>query len=366
MNDTFLHGMIKDVLIRMFEEYQGNIPPVAIYPFGKDGLFVKQVLNQQFGITEKYLVDNNLCKYNPNIISGRELMAIDEDTIIIVSIILPHVNSAICNELTNAHNPHLKVVNISDPIILPIKDHTAYYQELADILRVKAVKGYDYVRIGRLNDGGYAMINDFRENMSAYSFGISDDMSWDIHLHDISGMRVHMYDHTIPCAPTFHHGCDFYRIGLGVADDREHDLLSLLSVLKENGDMDNRNGLIMKMDIEGAEWRVLEGMPETVLQLFRQMVFEFHGMIKQDNDEDDIRLRVLRKLNTTHQVVWVHGNNCTGAVGNQEMTMPFSIEVLYLNRMHYSFEDNGVHLPLTIDMPNLPGRRDFNLSYLAQ
>lgn len=136
---------------------------------------------------------------------------------------------------------------------------------------------------------------------------------------------------------------------------------------KKNGDLGGQNNLIMKMDIEGAEWSVLESVPESLFQYFRQMVFEFHDLIKHDdNVEDDIRLKVFQKLNKTHQIVWVHGNNCTGAVGNQEMTIPASIEVLYLNKILYDFDDAGAKLPLTIDMPNLPGRMDFDLSYLAK
>lgn len=233
MDNNFLYGMIKEALICLIEEYPSNIPPIAIYPFGKDGMIVKQILNQQFGIKEKYLVDNNLCKYNPAIISGKELTKTTEDIIVIISIVSPHINSAINVELMNAHNMHLKVLNITNPIIRPIKDYSMYYGKLADMLRVRAVKGFDFVRVGRMNDGGYAMIDDFSNDMRAYSFGISDDMSWDMQLHDMSGMQVNMYDHTIPCAPMFHKGCIFNRIGLGVSDDMEHDLLSLESILKK-------------------------------------------------------------------------------------------------------------------------------------
>lgn len=38
-----------------------------IFPFGELGLLTKQILNGCFGIMEKGIFDNNLCKYNPKI-----------------------------------------------------------------------------------------------------------------------------------------------------------------------------------------------------------------------------------------------------------------------------------------------------------
>ena len=367
MDVSFTIGMIKDTLELIHKDYPKEDLPVAIYPFGQDGIFAKYMLNNQFGITEKYLVDNNLCKYNPNVISGKELLDVEEDIIVLVSVVNPLINSSICKQIAESGNKHLKIYNITDPIICPIENNEEYYKELRDILHVRRAVGYDFVRVGRLNDGGYAMLDDFSDKMSAYSFGISDDMSWDVQINEMSGMNVHMYDHTIPCSPGYHKGCFFNRIGLGVTDDKEKNLKSLETVLTDNGELSEDRDLIMKMDIECAEWDVLGEMPESILKRFRQIVVEFHGMIS-DNDGSTFekRLSVLRKLNNTHQVAWVHGNNCTGAVGNEEMTMPLSIEVLYLNRDCYEFTDENAELPLVIDMPNMPGRKDFDLSYLAK
>ena len=38
-----------------------------IWPFGYQGLNVKQILNQCFGIQERLIIDNELCNYNPDI-----------------------------------------------------------------------------------------------------------------------------------------------------------------------------------------------------------------------------------------------------------------------------------------------------------
>ena len=40
-----------------------------IYPYGEYGMITKKILNDSFGITEAFIVDNKLSKYNSNILS---------------------------------------------------------------------------------------------------------------------------------------------------------------------------------------------------------------------------------------------------------------------------------------------------------
>ena len=53
--------------------------------------------------------------------------------------------------------------------------------ELISLLMPMDVAGGSYVRVGRPFDGGYVMLDNFSGNSkaAAYSFGISNDVSWD-------------------------------------------------------------------------------------------------------------------------------------------------------------------------------------------
>ena len=365
MSTTETITMIRQTIEHYLKKCDADIPAFAIYPFGKDGLFVKNVLNNQFGIKEKYLVDNTLCSYNSEVISSTEMLKKEEKFTVIISTASKVINDHICEEIIKSGNTNISIINIVDHIVYIAKQNDPYFLELKELLRIKAVKGHSFTRIGRFYDGGYAMIDDFSSDMKAYSFGINDDMSWDIHICEMTGMRVNMYDHTILGPPQFHKGCFFYRKGLGSVDDEEQNLLSLRTILEMNGDIDEDRKLIMKMDIENAEWDVLNSMPGDVLGLFSQMVFEFHEMTDDDTDHRMKKLRVLKKLNETHQAVWVHGNNYTHAVRMNEILFPDAIEVLYLNRKYYSFERKKIQLPLSIDMPNMCDRKDYDLSFLS-
>ena len=57
---------------------------------------------------------------------------------------------------------------------------TEYVKQVHLHFPIKDVVDYDYVRVGREYDGGYVMVNDFKDVKNAYSCGINDDVSWDI------------------------------------------------------------------------------------------------------------------------------------------------------------------------------------------
>ncbi len=58
----------------------------VIFPFGERGRQVKQILNQQYGIMEEYIVDNGLSggADNPDMISLAELKKADLDGMVIL------------------------------------------------------------------------------------------------------------------------------------------------------------------------------------------------------------------------------------------------------------------------------------------
>ncbi len=58
------------------EKIQGG-KKFIIFPFGDVGMQVKHVLNEVYGIQEGYILDNNLCRYNPQIHELSFLSTID-------------------------------------------------------------------------------------------------------------------------------------------------------------------------------------------------------------------------------------------------------------------------------------------------
>lgn len=351
----YTYNLIRDRIIGLLN-YEGGIngKAIAIFPFGKNGLYTKQVLNEQFNINEKYIVDNELCQYNEKIISLDELLSKDEEILVILTVSNLSTNRLMEKRLKEFENIH--ICNLIDPIIGNVPEKKEWFDKVRMLLNVKAVKDFNLVRVGRKYDGGYLMLNDFASNMTAYSFGICDDMSWDKDVNFFGGMRVNMYDHTIDYAPEYVKDCIFFKKGIGVVDNEEESLLCMKTILTDTGNIESRD-LILKMDIEGAEWDIFDNLDLSIISQFRQMVFELHDMVSFDEKKQ----RVLEKINRTHQAIWVHGNNYGIAEKAGDVLVPNSFEVLFVRRDLYQFLDERVKFPFEGDMPNLSGRKDYIL-----
>lgn len=55
---------IKNAIEKTLDEGKRDF---IIYPYGEYGVMAKQILNDSFGIQEKWIIDNKLSKYNFNI-----------------------------------------------------------------------------------------------------------------------------------------------------------------------------------------------------------------------------------------------------------------------------------------------------------
>ena len=56
------------------EAVDRGITDFAIFPYGEIGMQTKQILNECFGITERAVIDNGLCRYNPNIVGLKDFI----------------------------------------------------------------------------------------------------------------------------------------------------------------------------------------------------------------------------------------------------------------------------------------------------
>lgn len=337
-----------------------DIGKIAILPYGENGMLAKQILNQQYGIEEAYIVDNTMCNYNGSIISLDELIKRhDENLTVLLNTTKKEANAVLAARLSEAD---IKTINIMEPEIFGADDKENYFKELKNILKVRKINGFSdsggYVRIGNDNDGGYVMWDDFDCGMTAYSIGICDDISWDADINGLYGIQVDMYDHTIRHLPQYYAGCRYHCIGIGAADNLGESIQTLETMLLSNGDL-KRDDLILKMDVEGAEWDVINATNEDIFGCFRQIVMEFHGLLDTGNMESI--LSAFLKLNKTHQVIWVHGNNFRPAEIAGGILIPDVLEACFVNRRYYQFEESDIFFPLDIDMPNWKMKNDFTL-----
>ena len=172
--------------------------------------------------------------------------------------------------------------------------------------------GLPKVRIGSDKDGGYVLLEPLLEGVDVvYSFGVEDDVSFDLAFTNQYGSIMRMYDHTVDSIPTEVPNGVFYKKGIG--NKAEGDLDTLQSYVDQNKDHDKR--MILKMDVEGCEWDSLLCCSDELLNQFEQILFECHGHqfpqpnLPTDHYGQQLPYEVLCKLNKHFYMYHAHANN---------------------------------------------------------
>lgn len=176
-------------------------------------------------------------------------------------------------------------------------------------LQPVALKNCSFKRFGSANDGGYLMCENLIEPIdSVYSYGVGKNDDWGCEMSSRYHVPVHEYDCFDPARPNcaggklvFHNECVGDRAG--ERDSRLFDTLE--NQIRKNGDTGRR--VIIKMDIEGAEWDALMITSDQLLASVPQITMEMHGF------DDPKILEVIRKLKQNFHLVNLHFNNwsCT-------------------------------------------------------
>ena len=213
-------------------------------------------------------------------------------------------------------------------------------------------------RIGSENDGGYVMLDDLDRATTAFSLGILDDDNWDVAVAS-RGIVVKQYDDSIEHAPSRHPKLQFFRSRIGAPETP--GTVSLQGIVGQHATGSGAD-LILKMDIEGSEWEVLEMVPTDILSRFAQIVCELHDLERMaERDLHTVAMAALTKLSLTHQAIHLHGNNNTPIRIIENVAFPGVVEVSFVARSLYEFEPCTEVFPTDLDRPNHPARSDLFL-----
>jgi hypothetical protein len=211
-------------------------------------------------------------------------------------------------------------------------------------------------RFGEPHDGGYLMCaNLLGAVQSGYSYGISGYDQWGCDISRRLRVPVHQYDCfdlDRPACPggrtVFHAEC----VGPAAAavDGRPFDTLE--RQLEKNGD--RASHVVVKMDVEGAEWNSMLGTPDAVFENIDQMIFELHGV----DDNIARSLEMVLKLKRHFHVAHFHINNHS-CLRDIQPFGGWAYEVTLVNKRLAKVDPNGkVALPSPLDTPNNPGLPD--------
>ncbi len=233
----------------------------------------------------------------------------------------------------------------------------AVQHALLDELKPVSLKNCTLKRYGSPHDGGYLMCaNLLKDVKAAYSYGIDLEDNWGCDVSRELGMSVQQYDCFTNERPAcsggrfvFHDECVGPR--RETLDGQPFDTVA--SQIARNGD--TGNALLVKIDVEGAEWESLLATPDAVLDTIVQMPMELHlrGLADQSRF-----LTLVRRLKDKFYLVNLHFNNFA-CMGSDEPMPAGAFQTLWVNK-RLGILDPGAPSPAppsplnAADDPNAP------------
>jgi hypothetical protein len=234
-------------------------------------------------------------------------------------------------------------------------------KEPAEVVRIRkelfaevqpiALANCELKRFGEANDGGYLLCANLLGAVKAgYSYGISGYDGWGCQISRDLNVKVHQYDCfdlTEPVCSTgatvFHGECV---AGEPSTDESGRRFETPEHQIAANGDAGRH--LVVKMDVEGAEWDTFLHTPDDVFERIDQLVVEFHGV----NGERSIE--AVKKLKGFYYIANLHHNNYSCNPLNRPFPS-WAFEVLFVSKRLGVPDPSGKRaVPSPLDRPNNP------------
>lgn len=242
--------------------------------------------------------------------------------------------SPLSNEVANDDELHQKLIPIMQALTSQITDTPL-------------------VRFGSKYDGGYILVDKDYKDTFLISAGISNNNDFEIDFANHGGSG-HQIDYSVKTAPLSHPNLTFSSTRfVGEGHQKEDFDISLDQVYSEYIEStkfaDSRN--VLKMDIEGAEWEILETSKS--IGEFDQILLELHYLDRLAKPAFQKNyINSLGKLLENFFPVAIAGNNCCGFVTLGGFSIPRVIEMTLLNRKNYQARNHGT----ASESPNLVTR----------
>lgn len=201
------------------------------------------------------------------------------------------------------------------------------------------------VRIGDNLDGGYVLPSSSLEDCSiCVTYGLGHNISFERHFEQM-GMKLVGFDVNTHGMPSW---------------ARTKSLKSYRDFM-EIEDIDGHENILLKMDIEGAEWGFIDSMDaKHFSEKVHTFVFEMHVPWKPS----EMPITVLDKIFDSHHLVHIHANNSGGLNDG----VPILLELTFLNKRSCGdiALDDGFFPVSGLDFPNIPHLPEVNIPWLSQ
>lgn len=206
--------------------------------------------------------------------------------------------------------------------------------------------GYELIRIGSENDGGYLIPNIVDEINTCISPGVGHTNSFEKDLKK-RGIVSFMLDHTIDMNSILVKDFDFTKKKLNIYNDNKNITLDSFCSSKLN----KEDNPMLQMDIEGDEYLNILSSSDETLNRFKIIIIEFHNLERITNKFlFEFYSASINKVLKHFDVCHIHPNN-----GNRNFTVtnklkiPQVLEVTFLNKKLTKTKKPITSLPHKLD-----------------
>tara|TARA_Y100001970_G_scaffold294353_1_gene451303 strand:- start:3110 stop:3919 length:810 start_codon:yes stop_codon:yes gene_type:complete len=196
--------------------------------------------------------------------------------------------------------------------------------------------GYDLIRVGSSNDGGYLLPNIFNEIEICFSPGTGQNTEFekDILKKDI---KTFLADGTINEKDINLKNFHFTKKNL--ASFESEKTITLENWI--NSHAKDKSNLLLQMDIESSEYEVIQATKQDCLKQFKIIIIEFHYLEKINNYFFyQVFNNTIDKLLLNFEISHVHSNNCQGSYSVNGIDLPTAIEVTFLRKDLCKYKKN--------------------------
>ncbi len=233
-------------------------------------------------------------------------------------------------------------------------------KELIKELRPIVVEDKKLIRIGKNTeiDGNYLIPDDINGIEYCFSLGVGKSSSFELHLAE-KGIKSFIADYSVDKLPVEHKSLIFDKKFVNSYNsDSTISFTKWKNKYLKNYDKD----LIMQMDIEGDEYKVLLDIPQSELKKFRIIVIEFHFLTRLfDYHSNQFIYSSLKKLLEEFYVVHIHPNKHSPILKRNNIEIPHYLEITFLRKDRVKNFEYAKTFPHPLDIKNCKDKPDVEL-----
>lgn len=192
------------------------------------------------------------------------------------------------------------------------------------------------MKIGESGDGGYFIPETLIYNANCFSGGVGPSSLFELELAKRGG-RVYCYDASVLGLPHPHEKVVFLKKFLGAS---QSDNFTTLNHEMSEEKIQNSKNLIVKLDIEGAEYEVLLALRPDIIERVRILVVEFHYLTNLFDPMSSMLINaVFKKLLQTHVIYNIQNNPTHRNNKKFGFEINRTLEICFINKVDNLIEN---------------------------